>query len=300
MPPLISVAMAVFNGEKYLEEQVRSILSQTVENIELVMSDDCSTDGSWALMQRLAATDKRIRLHRNDHNLGFKKNFEKAISLCRGDYVALSDCDDIWMPHHLQLLLDNIGNKALACANSSFIDQQGHDLHSTLRWQESLDYIPQDDMSKCRSIILFRNPFQGATMLLPRRFVEKALPIPNQMRYHDTWFASLACFCGGIEYVDEIIMKYRRLPSSLTGMRTKRKSKLYRFLHVRFDEDRLDILRCIGQRCEGGLSQKQKRMISELTRILTLYNHNHRAPRLYAYLLRHYRSVFSCNLAHWI
>lgn len=297
--PLVSVAMAVYNGGRYLREQVQTILNQTVKDIELVMNDDCSSDDSWAVMSALAGKDSRIRIYRNARNLGFKDNFQQAISHCHGDYIALSDCDDIWLPNHLQLLLNSIGDKSLACGDSAFVDAQGRSLGTTLRHQEALDWIPSDNMKKFTSIILFRNPYQGATMLLRRDFLDLALPIPTEMRYHDTWFASLACFCGGISYVRQPLMKYRRLETSITGMRGKRKSKLYRFLHLRFDEDRFDILRCVEQRLDNNLSAQQRRTIENLRHVLTLYNHGDLAGvRLFELL--HYKEIYSCDLTHWI
>lgn len=298
--PLVSVALTVYNGEKYLRQQVESILNQTVADIELVMCDDCSTDGSWKVMEQLAAEDSRIRIYRNESNLGFKDNFGKAIRKCRGEYIALSDCDDIWEPDHLETLLGIIGNKALACGNSAFVDADGIPTGATLRHQEALDWVPDDDMKKLLSIILFRNPYQGATMLLKRSFVNMALPIPHEMRYHDTWFASLACFCGGISYTGQCLMKYRRTETSITGMRSKRKSKLYRFLHLRFDDDRLDILHCIEQRLDGRLNHKQRRAISQLRNILNLYNKNHHDIRVRLYEILHYKSIYSCDATHWI
>lgn len=298
--PLVSIAMAVYNGEKFLRQQVESILRQTITDFELIMTDDCSTDDSWTVMEELAKEDRRIKIYHNERNLGFKDNFQKAISYCSGRYVALSDCDDIWEPDHIETLLKTIGEKAIACGNSTFVDVDGNSLGTTLRYQESLDWIPDDDLKKFISIILFRNCYQGATMLMRRDFIERAMPIPESMRYHDTWFASIACFCGGINYTKKSLMKYRRLETSITGMRGKRKSKLYRFLHTRFDDDRLDILDNIEQRLNGRLTLKQQKTVNQLRRILNIYNKKGTDVRIYLYELLHYRTIFSCDLTHWI
>lgn len=298
--PLVSIAMAVYNGERYLRQQVESILKQTVQDFELIMADDCSKDRTWTLMQELANQDKRIRIYRNDANLGFKDNFQKAISYCTGDYVALSDCDDIWMPNHLEILLDTIGKKAMACGNSTFIDANGNRLGTTLKYQESFDGVPDNDMKKFRSIILFRNTYQGAAMLMRRSFIDKALPIPDEINYHDTWFASLACLCGGINYTGKSIMNYRRIETSITGLRNKRKSKLYRFLHTRFDDDRLYILDSIENRLGDELSGNQKKVIEKIRNILTIYKERGTDIRIYLYEFLHYKSIFSCDLTHWI
>lgn len=297
---MISVAMAVYNGEKHLKEQVDSILRQTISDIELVITDDCSTDGSWELMQQLAANDKRVRVFHNEKNLGFLRNFEKAISLCKGEYVALSDDDDIWYPDHLEKLMNALGDKVLVCGNSDFIDAEGNSLGTTLKYQESFDWVPNSDTRKFLSIMLFRNPYQGATMFMRRSLIEKALPIPETMRYHDTWLASMACFCGGINYVDTPLMKYRRTETSITGMRQKRKSKLYRFLFLNFDSDRLDIVDAIRSRMEDSLTRKQKKALSDVESVINHFNKKHNSMYVHLYEFFHYKTIYSCNLTHWI
>ena len=112
---MISIAMATYNGEKYLREQIDSILNQTIQDFELIVCDDCSTDTTWNILQDYQSQDRRIKCYRNEENLGFKKNFEKAIGLCTGEYIALSDQDDIWLPEHLEKLVNIIGNADLAC-----------------------------------------------------------------------------------------------------------------------------------------------------------------------------------------
>ena len=76
--------MATYNGEKYLKEQIDSILDQSIQNFELVICDDCSKDSTWSILEEYAQRDSRIRIYENEKNLGVKHNFEKAISLTRG------------------------------------------------------------------------------------------------------------------------------------------------------------------------------------------------------------------------
>lgn len=90
---MISIAMTTYNGEKYLREQLDSILNQTFSDFELIICDDCSKDATVKILEEYSLKDKRVRYFVNEKNLGFKKNFEKAISLCSGEYVAFSDQD---------------------------------------------------------------------------------------------------------------------------------------------------------------------------------------------------------------
>src|ERR1700744_3577317 len=96
--PLISVALCTYNGEKYIKEQLDSIINQTYTCIEVIIVDDGSTDSTYDIISDYALRDNRIKCFKNETNLGFNKNFEKAVSLTSGEYIAISDQDDIWLP----------------------------------------------------------------------------------------------------------------------------------------------------------------------------------------------------------
>lgn len=138
----VSVAMCTYNGAKYIREQIDSILGQTVQDIELIVCDDCSSDETLSVLHEYANHDPRIRIYQNEQNLGYKQNFAKALSLCTGEYIALSDQDDIWMPDHIEVLLAILGNRSLAVGNSLLVDESGQSLGLTLREQEGLIRIP--------------------------------------------------------------------------------------------------------------------------------------------------------------
>src|SRR5688500_10348209 len=94
--PLVSIALCVYNGEKFLREQLDSLVNQSYPNIEIIASDDRSTDASLLILQEYADRYPYFKFGQNEQNLGYVKNFEKVISLCSGDLIALSDQDDIW------------------------------------------------------------------------------------------------------------------------------------------------------------------------------------------------------------
>src|SRR5690606_33629827 len=106
--PLISIALCTYNGEKFLAEQLDSIVNQTYKNIEIIAVDDCSTDRTLTILQKYASKDVRVKVYSNKTNKGYSKNFEYAISLCTGDYIAVSDQDDIWVSDKLELLINKI------------------------------------------------------------------------------------------------------------------------------------------------------------------------------------------------
>ena len=211
---MISVAMATYNGEQFLQEQLDSIFNQNYSDIEIIVCDDCSTDGTWALLKQNEEKDSRLHCYRNSSNLGFKKNFEKAISLCKGDYIALSDQDDVWLPNHLSDLLLILGNNSIACGNSLLIDSFGNSLEKQLN---EVDKLYNFSSSKCIYKIIFdRNSFQGASMLMRREFANSCLPIPDTISYHDVWFACCACLENKISYVFDIITLYRQHGNNIT------------------------------------------------------------------------------------
>lgn len=215
---MISIALASFNGEKYISEQLDSILSQTIQDFEVVICDDCSNDSTWIILREYAKKDKRIKIYRNSENIGFKKNFEKAISLCKGEYIALSDQDDIWTSNHLDVLLGIIGNNSVACGNAQIINEFGVDKGYDLRFLEGLDKVYNDNLDVAYRILLNKNPFQGASMLINRLFLTKALPIPEGVNYHDAWFAALSCVEGRFVYTSTIINKYRQHSDNVTSL----------------------------------------------------------------------------------
>src|SRR5690554_1168505 len=206
---MISIALTTFNGEKYISEQLNSIFSQTIQDFELVVCDDCSTDKTKDLLQEFQIKDSRIRLYQNEVNIGFLKNFEKAISLCEGEYVALCDQDDVWMPNHLKVLLENIGENTIACGDAELVNEEGISWGYKLREIERVEILPKNEIDRAYRLLYFSNPYQGASMLIKREFFEYALPIPD-VNYHDAWFAILACFNGGLKFVDEVITSYRQ------------------------------------------------------------------------------------------
>ena len=217
--------MATYNGAQYIRDQIDSILRQTVSDFELLIIDDCSTDGTWDILKQYSESDNRLRIVRNEKNVGFKQNFENAIRNTTGEYIALCDQDDIWLDNHLEVLLDGIGTKAIACGDSILVDSNNKPIGMTLSYQEALDNIPENDLKKAYSIFYFRSPFQGAGMLIKRSFVEIALPIPEELNYHDVWFSGLACFCGGINYIKRPISRYRQHGTNVSGNRFKRRSR---------------------------------------------------------------------------
>ena len=213
---MISIAMATYNGARFIREQLDSILAQTITDWELVVCDDGSSDETVSILQEYIAKDSRIKLHKNPQNLGFKRNFEQSIILCKGDYIALCDQDDIWYPTHLEILYNQIGEHSLSIGNSDIVDINNQYLNKRMSDTDGIYFIPNDTSKLIYREIFHSNPFQGAAMLLESRFAKSCLPIPKVVKYHDAWISACACLADGLVYTYTPVIRYRHHGANIT------------------------------------------------------------------------------------
>lgn len=222
MKKLVSIAIATYNGEKFLRKQLDSIYAQTYKNIEVVVTDDCSSDGTVDILNEYK-NNYGLRYYINEQNLGFIKNFEKVISLCRGDYVALSDQDDIWVPSKIETLVREIGDYSLVCSDAALIDND-----DTVVVNSFNDYsgrsIPTENIFQ---YLVFGNYVTGCTAMIDSKLFSKALPVPEEFPFHDWWFAIMASQERGIKYVPEQFVLYRQHNDNVSG--AGKKISLYSF-----------------------------------------------------------------------
>jgi glycosyltransferase involved in cell wall biosynthesis len=230
--------MATWNGERFLREQLESIYAQSWDPIEVVVSDDASTDGTMAILEEYSES-RGLRYSRNEQQLGLVRNFERAIEMCKGEFIALSDQDDLWKPMKVERLIAGIGGATLAyCGVQEVLELDGvqHD-------DRTLDRILQFERAHGGGHptrhLLAENWVVSHTLLFRRDLVAKALPIPPSQRYHDGWLALLASKMDGLAFVDERLQAYRRHQHSLTFKAPKAASgpRWRRFLSGRFRAD---------------------------------------------------------------
>ena len=183
--PRVSVALCTFNGERYLAEQLDSILVQRDVELDVIAIDDASTDRTWDMLQARSRVDARLQAHRNGDNLGVVANFERALRLCRGDFIALSDQDDVWDADKLRILVDAIGDRDLAYCDADLIDAQGRSLG--VRTSDTRGMV----QGRGPLAFAFHNCVSGHAMVLRRPLLDSALPRPA-VQFHDWWLAFVA------------------------------------------------------------------------------------------------------------
>jgi glycosyltransferase involved in cell wall biosynthesis len=206
--PLISIALCTYNGEKYLTEQLDTLVFQSYPNFEIIVVDDCSTDSTIEILKRYEAKDQ-IRLFQNESNLGFSKNFEKAIKLCNGEFISLCDQDDIWDTNKIQKLYDNLEDHILIYHDSELINSSGQSL------QRKMSDVNNFVKGSNNKAFIFRNCIAGHTILFRKKLTEFIFPIPETF-FHDWWMVYAATTIDKIAFIPEVLVKYRQHEKSYT------------------------------------------------------------------------------------
>lgn len=214
--PLVSVILCTYNGEKFIEQQVDSILRQTYSPVELIISDDASTDHTPAILEKYKA-DPRVTIFLQGQNIGLSGNFSFTAAHAKGQLIAFSDQDDIWLENKIEQLVSNIGDSPLVYSNSILTDEAGNPTGKQLTDLRAM-YSGED--SRC--YILYSCVW-GHSMLITRNLLTRSLPVPAAI-HHDIWIAFRAFAEGGILYHNEALTLYRQHSSSYTGALPKNKA----------------------------------------------------------------------------
>lgn len=214
--------MCTFNGGRFLAAQLESIAAQDRPPDELVVCDDGSSDGCQEIVlefSRRVAFPTRLLV--NDKRLGSTKNFEKAISLCESEIVALADQDDVWYSQKLRRIENAFLSSAGVVAvfsDADLIDAESNPLNTRLWRSFSFGAGEQERFAAGHALnILVRHPVvSGATMAFGTKFIDLLVPIPTN-HIHDRWLSFLLAACGRFEAIAEPLMQYRRHEGQQVG-----------------------------------------------------------------------------------
>lgn len=204
---MISVCVATYNGEPYIVEQLRSILSQLTPEDELIVSDDGSTDNTLQVINDLA--DHRIKIvHSAAHY--FKWNFYNALKHAQGDIIFLSDQDDVWLAGKVQRCVSELKTCDLVCHNSKMVDASLNIIEDDFfRFYGSGPGLLKNAMN---------NTYFGSCMAFRRSVWEKSLPWPKTNEIgHDIWLGLVAEIVGKTRFITTPYVLYRRIATSRTN-----------------------------------------------------------------------------------
>lgn len=221
--PLVSIVLCTYNGEKFLEQQVDSILRQSYRPIELIISDDASEDGTGKLIEKYAKHPE-VRVYHQPVNMGLTHNFAFAASKTKGELIAFSDQDDIWEEKKIETLVSKIGNSPLVYSDSLLVNETGESMNRKL---SDLKRMYSGDDSRC--YVLYSCVW-GHGMLITRKLLEQSLPMPAEI-HHDIWIVFQAFMNGGIKYHDEVLTYYRQHSESTSQTLPEKNSSRKRDSH---------------------------------------------------------------------
>jgi len=215
----ISIAMATYNGAKYLQEQLDSFVAQTRQPDELVVCDDVSSDTTVDILESFRQQAPfAVRIYRNETNLGFVKNFEKALSLCTGDIIFLSDQDDVWFDEKIctveQIFVEK-PNKMVVINDQIITD-------------ENLNSTQYTKLGNTLSAGFEKSWFvTGCCTSIRKPWMNFVLPFPDDIS-HDVWINRLATELGIRVVYDEPLQYYRRHNSNASNAET---SSIHYFIY---------------------------------------------------------------------
>ncbi len=223
MRPMISVCMAVCNGEKFLLAQLKSILGQLTEDDEVVIVDDASEDNSMAIINSIY--DPRIRLLQNRKNIGPLKSFEMALKDARGDYIFFADQDDLWLPNKVQYVTECFSNpRVLAVVTDAKVANEKEEIihESYFGWRDSGPGFLKN---------FYKNSFLGCCMAIRKECKDFILPFPPFSYMHDRWIGLACTVVGEVRFLSCPLLIYRRHENTVTRMKP---SSIWKIFNLRF------------------------------------------------------------------
>jgi len=215
--PLVSIAVCTFNGAKYLAEQLDSIINQTYKNLEVIIIDDQSSDQTVDILRTYLEKHSNFHIYENDANIGYIKNFEKAICLCNGEYIALADQDDVWVLNKIELQLQFIQDHIMVYHDSEFMDEVGNPLNRKM--SDLRNFYSGNDPRH----FLLENCVSGHSVMFKRELIPYLLPFPIEL-FHDWWIAFVATNHGYINFQKDLLVKYRQHSNTSTDMLQQKKT----------------------------------------------------------------------------
>lgn len=213
--PAITVLMPVYNGSRFLNEQVQSILDQDYPSVRITILDDCSTDGSAVIADKIQATDSRVTVLHAKLNRGLMLSIGVLLTSVDTPYFALSDQDDIWDRDKLTRSIDKLRTSGAELVYS--------DVRVVNTYGEIIDasYLTSRRITPLRGRnpvpFVFRNPAIGHTFVATKEVAEKSKDVPGDLVHHEAWILAAASSFGQIDFVPATLGSYRQHDANVVG-----------------------------------------------------------------------------------
>ena len=279
MKPKISIVMAVYNGSRYVQQQIESILSQTYTDFELIILDDLSQDNTVEIVKYFETFDSRVVVLENTLNTGVANTFGAGITKASGEFIALSDQDDIWLPNHLEVLVESITDHSLAHTNSRMFNDDNR--VETLLW-DKFRWVFRLNRDEKLIYLLFANYVRGASCMFRADLCQIALPFPKGLVLHDHWLAFCAANASGIADVDCVTTLYRRHRNTVTN---ERRFSIDKFINW----DPLKFVSCVARACLAD-NYENKRLKPAIEDSISMLLHQR--GYLISFIMRNYTCIF--------
>ncbi len=215
---MISVALAAYKGEKYIEEQLLSILPQLSASDEVIVSDDRPGGATERIVKRIMADDPRV-VYVEGKGRGVVQNFVNAIRYCRGDKIFLCDQDDVWLPNKVSAVMEAFDEGATLVLHNAYVTDK--DLNIT-----DYSFFEKRGSKKGFWRNIIKNSYMGCCMAFDRKLLKKIMPIPRYIPMHDQWIGLMGEKYGKVKFIDTPLIYYRVHGGNVTGGETTLEQKL--------------------------------------------------------------------------
>ena len=212
---MISVCIATYNGEKYIKDQIITILKQLSSNDEIVISDDSSIDKTIKIIESFK--DKRIKILKNNKFRQPNLNFENALRHSKGDIIFLSDQDDVWVENKVEIILNQLKKYDLIISDAFITDEELNIINNSLF----------DEVNSKKGILknIIKNTYYGCCMAFKRKVLKKALPFPKSQEIgHDLWIGLVSEKYYKVKFINEKLIYFRRHSNNATTINKSKRS----------------------------------------------------------------------------
>lgn len=279
--PFVSIVMCTYNGEKFLRQQIDSILAQTYPNFELIIADDASSDSTASVLEEYNRKDNRVKYHINPANIGYNKNFEKAFLFVTADYIAISDQDDIWESNKIELMMKEWlpGSLFIYSLSGNFSTDDF----------ENRKQAPSANYGRITQLhqLVFSSPVHGHACMFKKELLEYCVPFPTDI-YYDWWMSMHAARVAPVSCI----------PLTLTWHRMHKENSSRTILSIADKKERNRQLRNQFVYCieaffnKSPVTNEDEKFLLRYTELLNKMDGEKFYSAMFFYIMKHRRKIF--------